>query len=181
VPRAPLGFSADGKLLLYQSEGGPGQSSDIFYLSIEDGVSHPVAAGSSVEWAGTLSPDGAFVAYGSDESGSPEIYVRRFPDLQGFWQISNVGLNPRWSPTGNEILYGNNRATMSVPVTSQPSFTYGPARELFQVPYRSWYGTLANYDVASDGRLLVVRSTSEEALDQHLNVILNALDGVDLE
>ena len=54
----------------------------------------------------TLSPDGHWLAYTSDESGQPEIYVRRFPGLEGRWQLSDGGgINPRWSPDGRELFY----------------------------------------------------------------------------
>ena len=54
----------------------------------------------------TLSPDGRFLAYVSDEAGNPEIYVRPFPALDGKWKISQGGaLAPHWRADGRELLF----------------------------------------------------------------------------
>ena len=53
-----------------------------------------------------FSPDGRWLAYWSDESGKPQVYVRPFPGPGGKWQISTNGGNfPTWSPNGNELFY----------------------------------------------------------------------------
>jgi len=53
-----------------------------------------------------FSPDGRWLAYHSDESGRPEIYVRPFPGPGGKWQISaDGGVLPRWSRARNELLF----------------------------------------------------------------------------
>jgi hypothetical protein len=54
----------------------------------------------------TFSPDGRWLAYMSDESGSNEVYVRPFPGPGGKWQISTGGgLYPKWSRDGKELFY----------------------------------------------------------------------------
>jgi eukaryotic-like serine/threonine-protein kinase len=54
-----------------------------------------------------LSPDGNWLAYDSNSSGSDEIYVRAFPDNGGLWKISNNGGQmPMWSRGGHELLSG---------------------------------------------------------------------------
>lgn len=54
-----------------------------------------------------FSPDGRWLAYFSNESGRPEIYVRPFPGPGGKWQISTAGgLYPTWSRTRRELYYG---------------------------------------------------------------------------
>ena len=53
-----------------------------------------------------FSPDGRWLAYTSDETGRPEVYVRPFPGAGGKWQISTTGGTvPTWSPTKRELLY----------------------------------------------------------------------------
>jgi serine/threonine-protein kinase len=53
-----------------------------------------------------LSPDGSWLAYTSDESGTYEVYVRAFPNPGGKWQISNGGgAYPVWSQDGRELLF----------------------------------------------------------------------------
>lgn len=71
------------------------------------------------EYGATLSPDGRWLAYQSNESGRPEIYVRDLSEAGGRWQISTAGgEEPRWSPDGRELYYRNNNLFMSVTVAA---------------------------------------------------------------
>ena len=54
----------------------------------------------------SFSPDGRWMAYASDESGTFQVYVRAFPDKGGKWQISNSGgMYPMWSRNGHELFF----------------------------------------------------------------------------
>ena len=54
----------------------------------------------------SFSPDGRWLAYSSNESGTYQIYVRAFPDKGGKWQISNIdGTYPMWSRDGHELFF----------------------------------------------------------------------------
>ena len=70
------------------------------------------------EAAGQLSPDGRWVAYQSNESGSVEIYVRPFPGPGGQWQVSTAGgSQPRWRSDGKELFYvAPDARLMAVPI-----------------------------------------------------------------
>src|SRR5262249_7143580 len=72
-----------------------------------------------------FSPNGRFVAYSSNESGRPEIYVQPFPDASGGkWPISSGGgVEPRWSKDGNELFYFSGRKLMSVEVKTAAAFS----------------------------------------------------------
>src|SRR5579864_5894598 len=53
-----------------------------------------------------FSPDGRWMAYVSDESGTYQVYVRAFRDKGGKWQISDSGgMYPMWSRTGHELFF----------------------------------------------------------------------------
>src|SRR5215831_15274538 len=53
-----------------------------------------------------LSPDGHWIAYGSNESGMEQVYVRAFPVQGGKWQISNGGcMYPVFSRNGRELFF----------------------------------------------------------------------------
>ena len=66
----------------------------------------PVAA--IREFEPQFSPDGRWLAYGSNASGRPEIYVRPFPGPGPPWQVSTGGaVNPRWSRTQSELLFSS--------------------------------------------------------------------------
>ena len=81
-----------------------------------------------------ISPDGRYMAYQSDESGTENVYVRPFPDVnEGKWQVSsNGGNSPLWSPDGRELFYRNGDATMAVAVETELAFKHGKPRFLFK-------------------------------------------------
>ena len=58
------------------------------------------------EFMGQLSPDSHWMAFTSDRSGRPEVYVRPFPSGEGEWIISVAGGRaPRWRGDGNELYF----------------------------------------------------------------------------
>ena len=88
-----------------------------------------------VEGRAQLSPDGHWLAYQSDESGRPEVYVISYPNGSGKWQIStSSGIEPCWSHDGSELFYlsGDGRL-MTVPTPVGASFNPGTPRPLFRV------------------------------------------------
>jgi serine/threonine-protein kinase len=132
-----------------------------------------------------LSPDGRWLAYESDESGRLEIYVRPFPAVDaGRWQISSTGGNrPAWARNGRELFYISGDARMmAVPVSraSDNAFTYGRPAALFSTS--SFYTGLIGrtYDVAADGRFLLVKQPAGAAAtdNQAIVVVENWLDEV---
>ena len=123
-----------------------------------------------------LSPDGSWVAYKSNESGRFEVYVRPFPDMEsGRWQVSTAGgEEPKWSPDGGQLLYQAGNRLMAVSIQATTGFaTRGTAdvlleRNYFFAPNRDY----ADYDMAPDGRLLMV-STGGQSDTRQINVVLN--------
>ncbi len=108
-----------------------------------------------------VSPDGRFLAYQSNESGRPEIYVRPFPDVNaGRWLISTGGgLFPRWRADGRELFYMDEAGTlMSVPIqSSETTLRAGAAGKVFDMLYGNPAITTA-YDVSADGqRFLMIK------------------------
>ena len=66
----------------------------------------PVATSSFDEREGQFSPDGKWIAYQSNESGTFEIYVQPFPKADGRWQVSQGGGGQvRWHPGGHELFF----------------------------------------------------------------------------
>ena len=136
---------------------------------------NPLLAEEYAEWDATISPDGRWMAYGSTESGRPEIYVRPFPDVEkDRVQISDGGGNDaRWSPDGRELFYRSYRtptSVMVVPVTSEPAFAAGISEVLFEDIYYS--GPNINWDVAPNGRFLMIKEEASEDIRQ-INIVRN--------
>lgn len=177
-PQGPLSISPDGKVLVF---GEPGQPPfDLYTLSMDsDRTVAPLLNESYSEHNGEISPDGRWLVYQSDESGSSEIYVRPFPNVTaaGRSQVSSGGgTRPAWSRDGRELYYlGLDGAMMAVPVdssTSREAFSAGRPTVLFSTPY---YVVQAgrSYDVAGDGRFLMIKNTTPQAAAPQLVVILN--------
>jgi eukaryotic-like serine/threonine-protein kinase len=113
----------------------------------------------AMERQGSLSPDGKWMAYASNESGRSEIYVEPVPGPGGRWQISsNGGEQPRWARDGREVFYRNGTKMFSVSVQTRASFIAGKPEELFDASFDRG-GAVDGYDVTPDGKsFLMTRS-----------------------
>ncbi len=105
----------------------------------------------------SISPDGRWVTYISEETGNFEVYVQPFPNPSGSkWRISpSGGRDPVWSRDGRELFYLRENTMLAVRVITEPSFATEPAVELFDGPYVDASGRY--YDVAPDGRFLMIK------------------------
>jgi eukaryotic-like serine/threonine-protein kinase len=138
----------------------PGAGDILRYRPGVDREAIPTVASPRSEYTPTISRDGRWLAYSSNESGRLEVYVVPFPVPDGRqWQIStDGGVMPLWSPRGDELFYMDLRGSMvAVQVTTGTSFAAGESRALFAA------GDLArraisrrNYDVTPDGQRFVM-------------------------
>ncbi len=170
----PQSWSADGRFIAYATID-PATSSDIWILPVSgDRKPTPFLRTQFYEGHARISPDGRWMAYSSNESGSQGVYVTRFPEPGGKWQVSTNGGNfPVWRRDGRELFYrAFDGKIMAVPIAPGSDFTPGAPIPLFQP--RAAIGALGLgtfYDVAPDGRFLVnifVERTSPPA-----TVVLN--------
>ncbi len=128
-----------------------------------------------------LSADARYLAYATDTSGRSEIYVRTCPpcrpDLElddRTWRISrNGGKAPVWSPDQREILFLAGRKMMSARVFTDPVFRAEPPEPLFETDHQTDAFGNANYDVAPDGRLIMIRAGGDDASRHRMHVVLN--------
>jgi Tol biopolymer transport system component len=173
----PNSWSADNKQILCTHLNSSGLRLDV--VSVSDGRRTPFLTSTSNQSNGMISPNGKWVAYASDESGSPEIYVTTFPGAAGRWQVSRGGgREPRWRADGKEIFYiGPKGMLTAVPVmATADSFSTGNPTPLFQVHGRAPISStdVFTYDVAKDGqRFLVNRYVKPDHLAP-LTVVLHA-------
>ena len=114
-----------------------------------------------------MSPDGAWLAYESDESGRREIYARAVSGTGGKWQISNGGGDrPRWSRDGRQIVYRCGKRMMAAGVAMGALLTVDRPRVLFEGDFEEGGLVTRNYDIAPDGRFLMI----EPSLDRRAAV-----------
>jgi eukaryotic-like serine/threonine-protein kinase len=112
----------------------PETSADIFLMSISGKFQpKPLLATPAYEGGAELSADGHWMLYQSNQSGQPEIYVRRYPAMNRQWQVSEGGgVQPRWSSSGREIYYRGDQRMIAVAVdASRAEPTFGKPTALF--------------------------------------------------
>ena len=176
----PFGsYSPDGRLVA-TVQGNPDTGLDLWvHPVVGEKTLKPFLQTRFTEAGPRFSPDGRWIAYGSDETGQYEIYVRPYPGPGGKWQIStDGGVHVIWSQDGKELFYRNGPKWMSVAVTLKPEFTAGPPRLLFEGPY-ALVGS-QSYDVAPDGQRFLVLEPVEKELAPvtYFNVVLNWFEDV---
>ena len=171
----PLDWTADGNYMIFVQFGAG--SGDLYYLRRDkDGSGYESIVFSETEFdelSPKISPDGLFVAYESNESGSYEVYVQPFPQGPGRTQVSSKGgKQPRWSRDGKEIFYVEGDALMAVAVSTTPAFSAGTPTLLFQGK-----GAFADrghsYDVSADGKKFVVVETVPGGRPPAIEVVQN--------
>ena len=123
-----------------------------------------------------LSPDGALLAYISEESGRREIYLTRFPSAEGKWQISvNGGASPRWDPRGGRLYYLQGNELMEVQVSTGLPIQLGTPRPLFTLSWLDPDAWWANrYAISPDGeRFLFAKNLTQEGEEARIVLVRN--------
>jgi Tol biopolymer transport system component len=148
----PQDLSSDGKLLLFtQADRTTGL--DIWILSVESREAVAFRHSRFTEDEPRFSPDGNWIAYDSDESGSSEVYVAPRGKSGGTIRVSrDGGFSPRWRRDGRELFFlAPGRRLMAAPVKISESLEVGSPAELF----RAGKPVLA-FDAAPDGQRFLV-------------------------
>ena len=183
VRLAPETWSPDGTLL-FTANPADGRAARLWMLSPGAGQK-PTLLIPTDATASKFSPDGRWVAYGSNVSGRPEVYVQPFPITGEMHQISTAGGHqPIWSPDGNQIFYvtdevGGTSQIISVDVQTQPRFV---VRKTTPLPVKGIVTNQAagGFDITPDGKyfiVLVPGSTDPvKAPPEQINITLNWFD-----
>jgi Tol biopolymer transport system component len=186
----PWSFSPDGKRLAF-AELDSKTSYDLWTVPLESDSAGLRAGKPEVflqtpasERHSSFSPDGRWMAYSSDESGSYQVYVRAFPDKGGKWQISNSGgVYPVWSRNGHELFFRteDNQIMVASYTVKGDSFVADKPRAWSEKKIAN-IGLLANYDLAPDGKRVVALMPVETGEDQkaqsHVIFLENFFDEV---
>ena len=153
---------------------GDGTRDDIWLVSLKDRSGKPLLNGRFSEGQPALSPDGRFLAFSSDRSGRFEVYVTPVDDPSVWTQISSGGGGQvRWSSDGRELFFRDGSRMMSVQVSVGASgFTATAPALVFDSPrYFSPADGSVYYDVARDGRFLMVEALPGAAAPTELTVV----------
>jgi serine/threonine-protein kinase len=150
--RVPSAFTRDGRYLVFDAFQATGVGRDVFLLPLAAPREPRVlVSGPFASFHGSVSPDGRWLAYVSDESGQLVVYVRPFPDGEGRYQVSpGFGTEPRFSPAGRELFYRSGNVLYAVAVEPGQAFRAGRPERLFD---RVATGALVStYGIAPDGK-----------------------------
>jgi hypothetical protein len=168
----PGSWHPSGKFLAF-TEISAKTNNDIMILPFEGNEATGFKPGKPTEFLATFfqeydpafSPDGRWIAYRSNETGSYEVYVRPFPGPGGKWQVSTAGgYFPTWSRNGNELFYRTQDSRIMV-------VTYKSAGDIFQTDKpRLWSegqftdrANSRNFDLHPDGRRFAVLNAPLQA------------------
>ena len=141
------------------------------------GKPFPVLTSSFNETHSQLSPDGKWIAYATDESGRPEVFVQSYPPGKGKWPVSlEGGDQPSWRRDGRELYYIDaEKRLVAVEVNTSPTFQIGAATKLFQttVPTTGLSDARNNYVPRADGRQFLISSMTAAARTNPLRVVVS--------
>ena len=158
----PTSISPDGKTLIGRAI--TVSSFDVVAVDVTTGKYTAIVAGAGNETEPSFSPDGGFVAYQSDETGSNELFVHEYPSGSRWQVTTSGGEQPRWSSRGREIVYRNGSTLYAVPVTARP-FSMGTPMILFSTP------NLLSFDISADGKRIVALQQAESPENVHVVLV----------
>jgi Tol biopolymer transport system component len=176
----PTDWSPDGRFLLFFRRSEKTRS-DIWILPMDgDRKPYPLIHTAGDDFLARFSPDGRWIAYASDESGTQEVYVRSFtsdghtgPDRERI--SSNGGSQPIWRKDGKELFYLSPKGEiLAVPVNrSSMRLEFGSPTALFKTEAPTPGRYLGTYDVTSDGQRFLLGEFAGEPGNASPTVILN--------
>jgi eukaryotic-like serine/threonine-protein kinase len=153
----------------------------IFGVRQGDTAATPLVSSAASNMFPALSPDERWLAYGSDESGTMEIYVRPFPETSSAkWQVSTAGgSQPVWSKSGRQLYYlsGKNEL-VAADIRPGATFAVGEQRPLFSYGPFLRLGPIPSYVVSGDDRRFLMLREGESAQESELIVAVHWLDGL---
>jgi serine/threonine-protein kinase len=184
--RVPWSFTADGSQLAFHQLSAT-SGFDLWSVPLTSSAGG-LQAGEPTRFYGTnvyetyptFSPDGRWIAYGSNSSGIWEVYVRAFPDDGREVRVSTHGGRiPAWMRGSAELLYETNDHQLMVAsyVVANGHFVPSPPHSWSPVVLADT-GVLANFDLAPDGRVLALLPTGDQAepAHDHATLVLNLFD-----
>jgi Tol biopolymer transport system component/tRNA A-37 threonylcarbamoyl transferase component Bud32 len=188
----PWSFTADGKRLAF-FEANPVSGNDLWTVSLQSddaglhvGKPEVFLQTSFDERHPSLSPDGRWMAYSSNESGSFQVYVQAFPSsasgAASKWQISNGGgVYPVWSHNGRELFFRTVDSQVMVATYLGTGDSFQPSKpRLWSEKRLALVGLSSSYDVAPDGERIAALMSAEGADGQkaqnHVTFLFNFFD-----
>jgi Tol biopolymer transport system component len=162
-------FTPDGSTVFYTQQA-PGTKADIYRIDLRSGKSEPVLAGGFNEQDPRVSPDGHWMAFVSDETGAPEVYLQSLGDKEvpRIRVSTSGGSYPCWRGDGRELLYlSPQKGVVSVVPRTSNDWTDTVATTLFAAPPDT-----LRFAVIPNGQSLVLIEGSPGPEDAVFHVIV---------
>ncbi|MEP7326090.1 MAG: protein kinase [Gemmatimonadota bacterium] len=171
-----ISFDPKGRFTLLRSLGiSPGTRYLLFLEHGVDTIPRILLRSPYDAYGMTLSPDGRWLAYVSEESGTSEIYVRPFPDVGSarFAISSGGGIEPLWRRDGRELFYRTTRGEVfATAISDGAGFQHGAPVRLFSLPDMAFQPYHRTWDIHPDGRRFLMLQRGGTAA-QVLSVVFN--------
>jgi Tol biopolymer transport system component len=145
-------WSTDGRLILFDRTAPDPGVPETWALDVETGEAERILPGQAS--FARLSHDGRWIAFVSNESGKPEIYVQSFPEGTGRWMVSSDSRStsagqPSWRGNDREIYYLRAGELFAVPLSGEGTLSFGTPRFLFGITSTS---VSTQYGATFDGQ-----------------------------
>lgn len=171
----PSDYSRDGRHIIFTNSG-DSSSFDVWDLPTDSRQPRAIIQTPFDEYQGVMSPDGRWLAYVSEESGTPQVYVQSFPDGAQRVQISSRGgAEPQWRRDGQELFFLRaDRMLMAATVvpaaifkTAEPAALFLTRVPLLANPYRR------HFAASADGKRFLVNNAPESIAPPAIHVVLD--------
>jgi eukaryotic-like serine/threonine-protein kinase len=170
-----VSFSPDGRFTILRTIGSTANSRKLLIATSPDSAPKPLVRTDYDNYGAVISPNGRWMAYGSNESHQNEVYVRPFPAVDSArWTISvSGGAEPMWSRSGRELFFRTPSGDMmAVPIAAGTAFQAGTPAKLFTARHLLADDRHHTYDVSlNDQQFIMVRNSQKNA--QTLGVVVN--------
>ena len=164
-------------LLLIGAQG-PGRPRDMYLIDAAgDRQPRPFREGDAFYGYAKFSPDGKWLAFTIARSGQANLYVQAFPEGEPVRVSRGEGAWPQWSPAGDEIYFWSLDGWITaVPIQTEPVLSVGEPRRLFEsAGYTSGGGT-EHWDIAPDGRFVMLKEHETLPPLARVHVVINWLE-----
>jgi DNA-binding winged helix-turn-helix (wHTH) protein/Tol biopolymer transport system component len=143
---------------------------DLWHVPLAGGTARPLLNSAFNEAQARISPDGRWLAYVADSTGTQEVYVRRYPELDAPRQVSNGGGGqPQWRADQRELFYlSPDRSLMAASIIAARDVSFGAPRRLFRTTIAEGPSAARDsYAAMPDGRSFLIdarRNSSTEPI-----------------
>jgi eukaryotic-like serine/threonine-protein kinase len=157
-------WSRNGRYIVFESIDWKTFHFNLGIRDLQEKVTRPLLVTRANQMGAAFSPDGRWIAYISDESGTDQLYIQSFPAGSDRQQVSvDGGGQPRWRGDGGEIFYvAPDRKIMAADIRIGERLEVGAPRALFSTRIVPLVEARNHFDVAPDGKRFVVNSRRAE-------------------